>query len=57
MTAALDREQARYIAAQAAERAGQAAKAEAYLAKVRDLTQGSDSPISDSAQARRLLGR
>ena len=44
-------------AAQAAERAGQAAKAEAYLAKVRELTQGSDSPISDSAQARRLLGR
>jgi hypothetical protein len=33
------------------------AKAEAYIAKVRELTQVADAPIFDSGQARRLLGR
>ena len=44
-------------AAQAAERAGLVAKAEEYMAKVRELTRGADAPVSDGAQARRLLGR
>ena len=44
-------------AAQAAEGAGNQAKAADYTAKVLELTQGADTQISDRAKAKQLLGR
>jgi hypothetical protein len=44
-------------AAEAADTVGAAAKSQEYIAKVRDLTQGADAPVSDIAQAKRLLGK
>jgi Tfp pilus assembly protein PilF len=44
-------------AADAAQRAGDAAKAKAYSLKVMELTKTADSPVTEMAQVKRLLGR
>jgi tetratricopeptide (TPR) repeat protein len=44
-------------AADAAQRAGDPAKANEYSAKVRELTRTADTPVTEVAQAKRLLGR
>jgi hypothetical protein len=44
-------------AAEAADGMGAAAKAQEYMVKVGELTQGADAPILDIAQVKRLLGR
>ena len=44
-------------AADAAQRAGDSEKAQGYLAKVMELTKTADTPVSEVAQVKRLLGR